>query len=511
MNELETFDQASLEAFTTGLVAAGFEPTPGSDRRIWKGPIHPAFDGLTDATRMQVMLRDGWPIVFPAVFVDGLHTNHLTEHGYVCLWHEGDGSGAWRTVEGLFARIEQWCEQAKRGWDARGLARDAYLNFTQKHPAVATFDIDELHADHPGTWGAFHGKIRHPLHVELVSRIDQAGQLAGLWFHVGGIEVPPRNLAELERCLSRQQRRGLERGLAKRRSVDALERSGGVDLVMFRWDRDQHRHLLVVGVAGSGDQVTVTALQEGPNDKSSRLLRAGPDASNLAQRAIVVFGAGALGGHTAVCLASSGLGRIRIVDSDQILPGNVVRHVVGHPAVGVPKVHAVAVRIGEHAPWTDVDPVPERPTKPSRLLEVIGDVDLVVDATGSVAATASLAATAAALGTPLVSGGLFRGGAVGRVQRQGTAGDVALTDRIGDDRYRPIPSGFDEDELVDPAIGCSAPVNNAPPGSVLACAALIAQVAVDALTGRLTYPDEVTDVYRALDGEPPFDELGRVR
>jgi molybdopterin/thiamine biosynthesis adenylyltransferase len=252
-------------------------------------------------------------------------------------------------------------------------------------------------------------------------------------------------------------------------------------------------------------------LTEGPDDEQSLLLRAGPDAVGLRERSVSVFGLGALGGHAAVCLASSGVGRLRLVDLDQILPGNVVRHVIGHNAVGVPKVHAVEARIGEHAPWTQVNPVLDQPRTPSRLRDLIDDVDLVVDATGSEAATGSLAAVAAAARKPLVSGGLFRGGAIGRVQRQGTPGDVALADRPGDQRHRLIPPGMEGEELVEPAVGCSAPVNNAPPSSVLACAALLAQSAIDVLSGRCALPDEVTDVYRALDGEPPFDQLGQVR
>ena len=511
MTDLETFDQATLEAFTSGLVAVGFEPEPATNRKLWKGPIHPAFDGLTDATRMRIALRDGWPFVFPVVFVEGLHTNHLTEYGFVCLWHEGDGSGTWQTVDGLFDRIQQWCDQAKNGWDSRGLAQDAYLNFTKKHVAVATFDLDDLHADNPGSWGSFHGVVPFPLLVELHPNTREAPHLAGLWFHVGSLEVPPRSLAELRGCLNREQGRGLDRALGRRRDAAVLERSGGVDLVLFRWDRGSIRHLLVLAAAGSGDQVELSALQDGPNDRQSLLLRAGPEATQLAERSIVVFGAGALGGHAAVCLASSGLGRLRLVDPDQILPGNVVRHVVGHPAVGVPKVHAVAIRVNEHAPWTDVDPLVEAPRTPTRLRELIDDVDLVVDATGNEAMTRSLAVITSAARKPFVSGGLFRGGAVGRVQRQGTTGDIALANRPGDGRYRVIPPGPDEDELAEPAIGCSAPVNNAPPSSVLACAALIVQVVTDVLTGRLALPDEVTDVYRVLMGEPPYDQVGRVR
>lgn len=506
MNEVETYDQASLEAFTTELVAAGFEPIPDTGRRGWKGPIHPAFLGLTYARRMRIVIRDGWPIQFPHVYVDGLHTHHLTEDGYVCLWHEGDGSGDWCTLEGLFKRIEQWCAQSKAGWDLRGLARDAYLNFGKKHPAVATFDLDELGAAHPGAWGILHGEIRHPLHVDLRAGTAQ-GALAGLWFHVGELDLPPRNLVELRTALSRDQRRGLDRALARRRPVDILERSGGVDLVLFRWDREHRRHLLILGIARSGDEVEMHALQEGPRDIASLQLRAGPDAAALADRSIALFGTGALGGHAAVCLGSSGLGRVRLVDSDQILPGNCVRHVVGHPAVGVPKVYAVAARVGEHAPWTKVDPVVESSIRPSRLRELVGDVDLVVDATGSVAATAALASIASAMGKPLLSGALFRAGAIGRVQRQGTPGDVDLRSRSLDPRYRLIPPAADE-ELVEPAVGCSAPVNNAPPGAVLACSSRLAQLAVDVLTGRFAYPDEVTDVYTALPGEPPYDQLG---
>ena len=53
-----------------------------------------------------------------------------------------------------------------------------------------------------------------------------------------------------------------------------------------------------------------------------------------------------------------------------------------------------------------------------------------------------------------------------------------------------------------------APVNNAPPASVIACASRIAQVAIDTLTGRFEYDDEVIDVYRPL-VEPPFDRIGQ--
>jgi GrpB-like predicted nucleotidyltransferase (UPF0157 family) len=152
---VETFDQASLESFTTSLVAAGFEPVPHTARRKWLGPLHASLKPLADARHMQIVIRDGWPVVFPYLFVDGLHSNHLTVDGYVCLWHEGDASREWANVEGLFDRIAKWAESARDGWDPAGLARDAQLNFTKKIPVVATFDIDEFSMGAAGRWVRF--------------------------------------------------------------------------------------------------------------------------------------------------------------------------------------------------------------------------------------------------------------------------------------------------------------------------------------------------------------------
>ena len=43
----------------------------------------------------------------------------------------------------------------------------------------------------------------------------------------------------------------------------------------------------------------------------------------------------------------------------------------------------------------------------------------------------------------------------------------------------------------------------------MACASLMVQVVLDALTGRFEFNDEVIDVYRRL-AESPFDRTGRL-
>jgi len=507
---VDAFDQASLESFTTELVAAGFEPAPGTERRFWIGPIHPALAPLTDAREMSLLIRDGWPVVFPYLFAEGLHTNHLTSDGYVCLWHEGDGSREWITLNGIFDRLTAWSEGAQNGWDPVGLGQDAQLNFKKKYPAVATFDLSELQLGQPGTRGSLHGKLHHPLHISLHpgSRTGSR-ELEGLWIRSRVGEVPPRNLAELQQVLSRAQARSLARALGSRRNGELLQPSGSIDLILFAWDGDDLPHVLVLALQGTGADTAAVALRPGPTDQKSLILRAGPDASLVAHRTVVVLGLGALGGHTAVALAESGVTQLRLVDGDQLLPENAVRHVVGHQAIGVPKPDAVAGTIADHAPWTEVSTLPANPMSPGALGEVIADADLVVDATGEGAATQAICLSAVAQDKAVVSGALFRGGAVARVRRQGTPGDVSILDRTPALGYPLIPPG-DGDDLIRPSVGCSGPVTNAPPTTVLAAAALIAETAIDTLTGRLARPDEVVDVYRVLADEPPFDRIGRV-
>ena len=123
------FHTESLDAFEHTLAEDGFEPVAIAGLSGWRGPIHQAFSELTDATTMDVVIRPGWPFQSPVLLVDGLDTNHSTRGGFVCLWQDGDPSCDWITIEGFFARVDEWCEKAKRGWEGDDLQGDAFLNF----------------------------------------------------------------------------------------------------------------------------------------------------------------------------------------------------------------------------------------------------------------------------------------------------------------------------------------------------------------------------------------------
>lgn len=507
------FDEESLAGFLEELKASGFSPVDGTDSRRWRGPIHPAFEGLTDAEAMDIYIAPGWPFQPPALVVQGLNTNRSTLGGFVCLWQDGDFSQQWTSVEGLFLRIEEWCDRSRLGWEGQDLGRDALLNFKVKYASAAIFDLPTL-GIRKGSWGDCRASVNlSPVRVDvLTGRRQSPSELRGMWFHVGELKAPPpRQLSEVLSSLPRRQRKGLERALSERRPSRELAPSGGVDFILFCWEWNERTDLLVMALNGTGDTVEAVALQPGPNDEQSLILRAGPDAPALQGAKVVIFGAGALGGHTALTLAESGVGAIHLVDYDVLLPGNVVRHVADHGQVGERKVDAVKAVIESHAPWAKVNVYGEsKPVRTSEeLRELMSDADVVVDTTGSEALAYSLAVVAESEENPLVSGALYRGGYIGRVQRQALPGDTPLHQRVAESRHPEIPPGDEAEEFAVPQLGCSAPVNNAPPAAVAACASTIVQATVDALTGRYEFPDEVIDVYRAIP-EPPFNRLGRV-
>ena len=509
---LESFDSASLEDFWATLVTRGFEPLEGTSRIRWRGPIHPAFNDLTDAQTMDIMFSLGWPLQPPAVLVDGLDTNHYTLDGLVCLWRDGDSTQGWKTVDGLFERIEDWCGSARNNWPDDDLPFDAYLNFKLKLPTMATFDFKSLGTG-PGSWGEFRGvpSTTRDLIDLQPGAASSNREPRGLWFRVDKLTAPPpRQLSELSKHLNKSQRKGLERALADRKIPEPFRISGGADMILFAWERRGRTDLLIMACKGTGDQVEAGVLMAEPNDEHTLMLRAGPDAGVLRDRRVVVFGAGALGGHAAVTLAESGIGSIKMVDYDFLTPGNVVRHVAGHDWVGASKVEAVKAAIVNHAPWTVVESVALERLLGGReeIAELLNDVDIVVDATGNDAFVPAVAQVAAELSKPLVSGALFRGGFIGRVQRQALETDRPIAARLPSDEYPVIPAGDPGVDLAEPNLGCSSPVNNAPPSSVLACASSISQAAIDVLTSRYEFDDEMIDVYRPL-AEPPFNRTGR--
>ncbi len=512
---METYDDAAFERFCSGLVNEGFSPVRDSAQAKWTGPLRESLRPLTDATRMQINFYEGWPFRYAHVTVPGLATEHAAQ-GTVCLWAEDDPAQiAGRDLQALWHRVDEWAHTVQRGFRLEDRALDAYLLFKGDtfYQAELPF-LDLIRAVRQSRRAPLFATIRgdRTLIVESAPAFgavpDEKPQLRGAFYLRGRLDSLPRDLDDFRAALSNKQNEDLRRGLAARTDASLPSPSGGYDFAVLAWPRHDRDHdAIVVIFSGSKDTIEASAIVATPNDIAARQRRAGPDAAVLKPKRVLIAGAGSVGGHVALSLAASGVGSIRPYDRDYLSTANLVRHASDKFGVGHSKAVAMAVTIADHAPWTTVEPMTENLSyKPSALTASIEGFDLIIDCTGTLPFTAALAEICRRSNTPLITGALFHQGAIARVQRQAD-GDTPIAARPSDPTYDNLPP----EDPRDPdggflELGCTAPVNNAPPTAVLATAADIALAAVDFLTGRRQRADERILVFRPM--AAPLDATG---
>jgi molybdopterin/thiamine biosynthesis adenylyltransferase len=123
----------------------------------------------------------------------------------------------------------------------------------------------------------------------------------------------------------------------------------------------------------------------------------------LAARALIV-GAGGLGSPVALYLGSAGVGRITIVDDDDVDLTNLQRQIAHDVArIGTPKAASAARSLTAINPTVEVNAVCERVDN-ARLRELAADADVVVDCTDNFATRQSVNAACVQQRRPLVAG-----------------------------------------------------------------------------------------------------------
>jgi molybdopterin/thiamine biosynthesis adenylyltransferase len=133
--------------------------------------------------------------------------------------------------------------------------------------------------------------------------------------------------------------------------------------------------------------------------------------SGLAQERLrsasaVVVGAGALGCPAATYLAAAGVGRIGVVDDDEVELSNLHRQPLHlTPDVGARKADNAAVKLGFLNPEVVVEPFPAR-LEAANAEALLAGADVVVDCSDSFATRYLVNDTCCALGVPLVEAGV---------------------------------------------------------------------------------------------------------
>lgn len=124
----------------------------------------------------------------------------------------------------------------------------------------------------------------------------------------------------------------------------------------------------------------------------------------ISQSCALVIGAGGLGSAALIYLASSGVGKITIVDDDAVEIHNLQRQVIHSTGrIGLPKAESARQTLYGINPTIDVKAVTERMTEDS-LPELVKNTDVVLDCTDNFAIRTAINRVCMKEGIPLVSG-----------------------------------------------------------------------------------------------------------
>ena len=127
----------------------------------------------------------------------------------------------------------------------------------------------------------------------------------------------------------------------------------------------------------------------------------------LAAHALVI-GAGGLGSPVALYLASAGIGKITLVDHDEVDLTNLQRQIVHTTArVGLPKAESAKQTLAQINPDTEVIALCERADE-ARLAELVATATVVLDCTDNFATRHAINRACVAARVPLVSGAAIR-------------------------------------------------------------------------------------------------------
>lgn len=203
----------------------------------------------------------------------------------------------------------------------------------------------------------------------------------------------------------------------------------------------------------------------------------------------LVIGVGGLGSPVALYLASAGVGRLVLVDDDQVDLSNLQRQIIHREnAIDADKVESAAATIAELNHTTGVECISARPDA-NELAKLVARADVVVDCSDNFTTRFALNECCVAQLTPLVSGAAIR-----------FEGQVSVFDSRQADApcYRCLYQPQPDENLSCSASGVLAPLVGII-GSVQALEAvkLLAGIG-EPLVGRVQFYDALTGSWREM-------------
>ena len=128
----------------------------------------------------------------------------------------------------------------------------------------------------------------------------------------------------------------------------------------------------------------------------------------IREASCIVIGAGGLGAPAAMYLAAAGIGKLGIIDDDEVDLSNLQRQVIHHTRdVGVHKADSARGKINAMNPDVEVVTYHER-LMAANAREMVADYDYILDGTDNFATKFLVNDLAVLTGKPMVHGGILR-------------------------------------------------------------------------------------------------------
>ncbi|WP_421740716.1 ThiF family adenylyltransferase [Cellulomonas sp.] len=474
------------ERLIDALAVRGFTPV-SSTTGTWRGRVQvgTGLGGEPRSTLIDVRIPGDYPYMQPTVvplslaaaenwtgaeqpgYFEASNSWHRETRGNLCLFEQSEHSKLpWADADMLLEQVQAWLDEDLAGWpnDLPALDLERYLQ--------ATGEI-VLYGDLAGVIGKvvlLSRRAKSPWVVGMPARVPRGrkGQ-KGRWtpgiamvLDLGEIERPIRNWSSLLEAAGPQER-------VLQREVEA-----GVRELVLLYSRLGQSGVLAVQLRRTDDGWTVNAHRAAPRDTEALLRRSHPQHALLAEHRVAIVGVGAIGSVIADLLHRSGVGHLHLIDPDVVLPGNLVRHLVGAEHVGRPKADAVIDTLRSSRPGsaTTLTSGYDSLSSLDEAMAVFASADLVIDATADSTASGLIAAAARSGAGRAISVCVLADGYAIRVDHWPEPDDGPL-------RPPTLP------EVAPGAYetGCSSPVSTTPPAAAWEAATLGARHAISVLLG----------------------------
>jgi hypothetical protein len=476
-HDITDFVDHSKQHFEEGLIRAGYVERDD----LWQGTV----DHASGHTEVIITLPPRFPFRPPRVAPvdsDAVPWSwHRELGGALCLVADDDHQDLWWTEASVFLdHVAAWFESSDAGWvdDRPDLDLDRYFLPAKDERVYLYSDLGEYRnafvrfASDPNNVMTLKGLGTRPAKQSKTRRRDEFGYVAVL----GDLGSPPRNWEDIVATINPTV--NLERQVREHK----------VRILVLVYNRGEHEGATVLEVwPTTKGGIEVRRLRSGANTSAARMARSGRQSVELGSYHVAVVGVGALGSFIADMLVRAGIGTLTLVDDDVVMPGNLVRHLVGPEAVGLPKSIAVKNHLVKVHGFDSsrIDANSQAVTTSEAATELVKDHDLVMNATADFGVTALFHVVAKALGKSFLSaamqnsGDTFRVDVVPPLDDAPTLADSSVRSESTDGEY------FES--------GCGSPVSPTPPHAVIEAAAASVRHAIGLLLKQ------------------PFDPSGEVR